>query len=61
MSYADLSLYRKFPIISPGVIVQKAIFLGLFSGERIFGGAYYWKEFCISKWAALDNKKSLKH
>ena len=30
--------------------------LGLFSGELIFGGAYYWKEFCVSKWVGLDNK-----
>ena len=30
--------------------------LGLFLGELIFGGAYYWKEFCISKWVELDNK-----
>ena len=30
--------------------------LGLFSGELIFGGAYYWKEFCVSKWVRLDNK-----
>ena len=49
--------YRKIPIISPGLIfVQKAVLLGLFSGERIFGGAYYWKEFCVSKWVELDNK-----
>ena len=34
--------------------------LGLFLGELIFGGAYYWKEFCISKWVGLDNKNSLK-
>ena len=35
-------------IISPGLIfVQKAILLGFFSGELIFGGACYWKEFCI--------------
>ena len=34
--------------------------LGLFSGELIFGGAYYWKEFCVSKWVGLDNKNSLK-
>ena len=33
----------------------------LFSVELIFGGAYYWKEFCISKWVGLDNKNSLKH
>ena len=54
--------YRKIPIINPGLIyVQKAFLLGLFSGELIFGGAYYWKEFCISKWVGLDNKNSLKH
>ena len=35
--------------------------LGLFSGELIFGGTYYWKEFCISKWAGLDNKNRIKH
>ena len=51
--------YRKIPIISPGLIfVQTAFLLGLFSGELIFGGAYYWKEFCISKWVGLDNKNS---
>ena len=49
--------YRKIPIISPGLIfVQKAVLLGLFSGELIFGGAYYWREFCVSKWVGLDNK-----
>ena len=42
--------YRKLPIISPGLIfVQKAFLVGLFSGELIFGGAYYWREFCVSK------------
>ena len=30
--------------------------LGLFSGELIFGGAYYWREFCVSKWVGLDSK-----
>ena len=30
--------------------------LGLFSEELIFGGAYYWKEFCVSKWVGLVNK-----
>ena len=55
------TVYRKIPIISPGLIfVQKALVLGLFSGELIFGGAYYWKEFCVSKWVGLDNKNSLK-
>ena len=43
-------IYRKIPMISPGLIfVQKAFLLGLFSGELIFGGAYYWMEFCVSK------------
>ena len=40
--------YRKIPIISPGLIfVEKAFSLGLFSGELIFGGAYYWSEFKV--------------
>ena len=30
--------------------------LGLFLGELIFRGAYYLKEFCVSKWVGLDNK-----
>ena len=43
--------YRKIPIIGPGLIfVQKAFLLGLFSGELIFGGACYWREFCVG-WA----------
>ena len=43
-------VYRKIPIISPGLIfVQKAFLLGLFSGELIFGGTYYWKEFLCFK------------
>ena len=51
--------YRKIPIISPGLIfVQKALVLGLFSGELIFEGAYYWRELCVSKWVGLDNKNS---
>ena len=33
--------------------------MGLFSRELIFGGAFYWKEFCVSKWVDLDNKNSL--
>ena len=49
-------------IISPGLtFVRKAFLLGLFSEELIFGGAYYWREFCVSKWVGLDNKNSLKH
>ena len=42
------------------MLVQKAFLLGLSSGELIFGGAYYWKEFCVSKWVGLDNKNRLK-
>ena len=34
--------------------------VGLFSGELVFGGAYYWKEFCLSKWVVFYNKNSLK-
>ena len=29
--------------------------------EIIFGGAYYCREFCVSKWVGLENKDSLKH
>ena len=52
-------MYCKIPIISPGLIfVQKAVLLGelIFGGELIFRGAYYWGEFCVSKWVELDNK-----
>ena len=57
-----LTKYCKISIISPGLIfVQKTFLLVLFSGELIFGGAYHWKEFCISKWVGLHNKNSLKH
>ena len=54
--------YRKIPIISPGpIFVQKAFLMALFSGELIFGAAYYWKAFYVSEWVGLDNKNSLKH
>ena len=43
------------------IFVQKAALLDLFLGELIFGGAYYWKEFCISKWVGLHHKNSPKH
>ena len=64
MALADLGhgSYRKIQIISPGLIfVQRALLLGLFSGELIFGGACYRKEFCVSKWVWLVNKNSQKH
>ena len=48
--------------MSPGLIfVQKALFGGFIFGELIFRGAYYWREFCVSKWVEIDNKNSLKH
>ena len=43
------------------MFVLKAVLLGLYLGEVIFGGAYYWKEFSVSKWVELVNKNSLKH
>ena len=52
-------VYNKIPIIIPGLIfVQKAFLLGFFSGEHIFRGACYRKEFCVSKWVWLVNKNS---
>ena len=55
------SIFCKIPIISPGLIfVKKASMVRLFSGELIFKGAYYWREFWVSKWVGLDNKMSLK-
>ena len=47
---SEVQFYRKIPIISPRLIfVHKALLLGLFSGKLMFGGAYYWREFCVSK------------
>ena len=44
-----MTCFAKIPIIRPGLIfVQKAFLVGLFSGKLIFGGAYYWQEFCVS-------------
>ena len=54
-----MALYHKIPMISLGpIFVQKAFLLGLFSGELIFGEAYYWREVCVLKWVGLDNKNS---
>ena len=54
-------MYRKNPIVSPGLICPENFFGGLFlGGWRGWGEAYYWKEFCVSKWIGLDNKNSLK-
>ena len=51
--------YRKIPIISPGLIfVQKAFLLGWFSGELIFGGACYRKEFWFQNGFVSKNSNS---
>ena len=51
--------YCKILIINLGLtFVQTAFLLDVFLGELIFGGDYYWKEFCVSKWVGLDNKKT---
>ena len=42
--------YRKIPKISPGAyIFQRAFLRGLFLEGLIFGGAYLWREICVSK------------
>ena len=32
--------------------------MGLFLGKVFFGGAYYWREFCVSNWDGFDNTNS---
>ena len=55
-------IYHKVLIISPALMfVQTAFLVVLFSRVLNIGGAYYWREFCVSKWVASDNKNSLKH
>ena len=57
-----LSQYRKIAIMSPGLIfVEKDFLLGIFSRELNFGGAYYWREFFVSKGVCLDNKNISKN
>ena len=42
--------YRKIPKISPGAyIFQRPFLRGLFLEGLIFGGAYLWREVCVSK------------
>ena len=55
--------YHKILIIDPGLVnyLFKMLFCAVFSSEIVFGGAYYWREFCVSKWVGLDNKDSLKN
>ena len=53
--------YRKIQRIKPWAFTcSKGCFAGLIFGELIFGRAYYFKEFCVSKWVGLDNKNSVK-
>ena len=40
-----VDIYRKIAIIRQALFVQKAFLVGLFPGELIFGGAYYWRVF----------------
>ena len=50
--------YRKIPIISPGLIfVQKAVLLGLFSGELIFGGVIIGRNFAFQNGLGLTIKQ----
>ena len=44
-----INKYHKILIISPGLMFVQRAFLvqGLFSGQLIFGGVYYWSEVCI--------------
>ena len=42
--------YHKIPKISPGAyIFQRPFLWGLFLEGLIFGGAYLWREICVSK------------
>ena len=43
--------YRKIPKESPGAryIFQRPILRGIFLEGLIFGGAYLWREICVSK------------
>ena len=42
--------YRKIPKTSPGAyIFQRPFLRGLFMEGLIFGGAYLWREICVSK------------
>ena len=52
--YLDLCngkrVYRKIPKISPrAYIFQRPFLRGLFLEGLIFGGAYLWREICVSK------------
>ena len=49
--------YHKISTISPGLyFFQNAFFVGFFSGKRIFGGAYYFREFSFQNELGLTIK-----
>ena len=53
--------YLKIPIIRPGLIfVQKAFFLGLFSGEPIFGVPWV-PEVCLARFPVSVNVSIVTH
>ena len=48
------NIYRKIPKVSPGAyIFQRPFLRGLFLEGLIFGGAYLWREICVSKLIGL--------
>ena len=59
-TYILIYIYRKN---SWAYICSKGFLLSLFSGSLlsrlIIGGAYCWREICVSKWVGIDNKNSL--
>ena len=54
VDYIAFPKYRKIPKISPGAyIFQRPFLRGLFLEGLIFGGAYLWREICVSKLIGL--------
>ena len=55
LEMVKLIKYRKIPKISPRTyIFQRPILRGLFLEGLIFGGAYLWREICVSKSIGLS-------
>ena len=42
------------------MVIQKPFLVSFVSGKLTFGGAYYGKEVCVSKWVGVDNKNTTK-
>ena len=56
------SKYLKIQKTRPRLLlVQNEFLVGLFWGELMFGGAYFRREFLVSKWVGIDNKNTFKH